>query len=149
MLGDLPKEDLTAWDQLLYDFHIDENLQDEVDDVLRSAQHYLNLRTPGAHGQSYVAARNIPKLTRFCYYSGVLATPAPAAVSNHRITMGEGTAGFRYPVEIDGCTTKNAVGDAGTLGLLQMVNHSCNPNCKIVLVQTHTRVLLNCWFWKR
>jgi hypothetical protein len=103
-----------VWDQLLYDFHTDEVLQDEVDNVLQSAQYYLKWRTPGAHGQGYAAARHIPKLTRFCYYSGVLTTSASAVVSNHRITMGKDIAGFCYPVEIDGCTTKNAVGDAGT-----------------------------------
>ena len=56
--------------------------------------------------------------------------------------MGLYIGGFPYPVEIDGCTTKNAVGDAGTLGLLQMVNHSCTPNCRLVPVQTHSGIEL-------
>jgi hypothetical protein len=45
-------------------------------------------------------------------------------------------------VELDGCTTKNAVGDAGTLGLLQMVNHSCNPNCRLRPVDTCSGLVL-------
>jgi hypothetical protein len=47
------------------------------------------------------------------------------AGSNHVITMGTDVAGHRYLVVIDGCTKKNAVGDDGMLGLLQMVNHLC------------------------
>ena len=37
---------------------------------------------------------------------------------------------------------KNAVGDAGTLGLLQMVNHSCNPNCRLRPVDTYSGLVL-------
>ncbi len=45
-------------------------------------------------------------------------------------------------MEIDGCTRRNAVGDAGTLGLLQMVNHSCTPNCRVVPAQTFSGIEL-------
>ena len=48
--------------------------------------------------------------------------------------------GFPYLLEIDWCTTTNSVGDAGTLGLLQMVNHSCTPNCRNIPVQTHSDI---------
>ncbi len=33
------------------------------------------------------------------------------------------------------------VGDAGTLRLLQMVNHSCNPNCRIVPIDTRSGLI--------
>jgi hypothetical protein len=139
VLGDLPKKHLEEWKQLLYNFHTDEVVQDEVDEVLRSAQHYLKWQT-SRQGQGYAAARPIPTRTRLCYYSGVLTRMALR--SNHRITLGTNINGFRYFVEIDGCTTKNVVGDAGTLGLLQMVNHSCNPNCRIEPVDTRSGLIL-------
>ena len=74
----------------------------------------------------------------------MLTTPASAAASNHSITLGEIIAGFPYPVEIDGpgCTTKNLVEDAGTLGILQMIRHSCNPNCKVVPVHKNSGIEL-------
>ena len=142
VLGDLPTKDLSEWDQMLYEFHVDDAVQDEVDNVLQSAQHYLTWKISGGHGRGYTAARHIPKLTRFCYYSGALTIPASAAGSNHCITMGTDIAGFHYLVVIDGCTTKNAVRDTGTLGLLQMVNHSCTPNCRIVPIQTNSGIEL-------
>ena len=40
------------------------------------------------------------------------------------------------------CTTKNAVGDARILGLLQMFNHSCHPNCKLVPVPINSGIEL-------
>jgi hypothetical protein len=63
--------------------------------------------------------------------------PASAVRSNHCVTLGTDVNGVRYLVVIDGCPLKNAVGDAGTLGLIQMVNRSCNPNCKLETIQTH------------
>lgn len=93
VLGDLPEEDLTEWGQILHDFHTDDVLQDKVDDVLRSAQHYLQWRTSEC-GQSYAASRHIPRRSTFCYYSGALTTHEPATRSKHRITMGPLVGGF-------------------------------------------------------
>ncbi len=109
----------------------------EVDDVLRSAQDSLKrsiISNGGLHD------RLIPKRTHFCYYSGVLTRMALR--SNHLITLGININGLSCFVEIDGCTTKNVVGDAGTLGLLQMVNHLCNLTCRIVLVDTRSGLIL-------
>jgi hypothetical protein len=141
VLGDLPEEDLTEWERMLHAFHTDDTLQDKVDEVTRSAQYYLKWRV-SEQGRSYAAARHIPKLTTFCYYSGELTPQTTATASNHRISMGFAVGGFSYLVEIDGCTTRNAVGDVGTLGLLQMVNHSCTPNCRVVPVQTFSGIEL-------
>ena len=69
VLGDLPTKDLSGWDKVQNDFHVDDAVQDEVDNVLQSAQHYLTWKISRGHGQGYAAARHIPKLTRFCYYS--------------------------------------------------------------------------------
>ena len=64
VLGNLPKDDLSEWDQLLYNVHTDDVLQDTVDDALRNAYYYLKWQTPGERGQGYAAARRIPRLTR-------------------------------------------------------------------------------------
>ena len=37
---------------------------------------------------------------------------------------------------LNGCPERNATQDAGQLGRLQMVNHSCAPNCKIESIPT-------------
>jgi hypothetical protein len=68
-LGDLPGKHLEEWQRLLYNFHTDEVLQDEVDDVLRLAQHYLKWRTSRL-GQGYAAARQISKRTAFVTTAG-------------------------------------------------------------------------------
>jgi len=141
VLGNLPEEDLTEWRRILHTFHTDDTLQDTVDEAVQSAQYYLKWRV-SKQGQSYAAARSIPRLTTFCFYSGELTAQTSAMTSNHCISMGLYVGGFSYLVVIDGCTTRNAVGDAGTLGLLQMVNHSCTPNCKVVPVQTRSGIEL-------
>jgi hypothetical protein len=62
--GNLPKKDLSDWDKLLYEFHADDTLQDTVDTMLGSAQHFLKWRT-SPQGQGYSAAKPIPARTRF------------------------------------------------------------------------------------
>jgi hypothetical protein len=37
-------------------------------------------------------------------------------------------------LQIDGCTARNATGDPEHLGRLQMLNHSCNPNGKMIAI---------------
>ena len=128
VLGKLPPADLPAWEQLLQAFHSDESMQDLVEIVLRNAQSYLAWQN--SHGRGYAAARNIPKSTRFCYYSGALVRQGFAAWSNHRILLGKDFGGFTYSIEIDGCSTDNEIADGTTPGLLQMANlrlHRCGP----------------------
>jgi hypothetical protein len=56
-----------------------------------------------------------------------------------------GVCGLPLLSVFNGSTTKNAVCDAGTLGLLQLVTHSCNPkipNCRTVPIQTASDIEL-------
>jgi hypothetical protein len=54
--------------------------------------------------------------------------------------LGKDIGGFPYFIEIDRRNTADAVGADRTPALLQMVNPSCNPNCKTEAIDTDSGV---------
>ena len=129
-LGNLPAADRDDWRRLLHDFHRNEDVQQKVDHYLRAAQKHLEWATADAygHGLCYRVKQLITASTRFGYYSGAITCSAPH--SNHVLALGN-FGGSSYPLVLDGCPERNAAGDAGRLGLMQMFPHSCAPNCKV------------------
>jgi hypothetical protein len=118
-------------EELLLAFHHDRSVRSEADRYLKTAQRYLEWETDstGIFGVGYKVKLLIPKGTLFGYYSGALTTASPH--SNHCLAAGE-FGGASVQILIDACTARNSTGDAGRLGLIQMLNHSCTPNCAII-----------------
>lgn len=104
---------------------------------MSAAQEYLQWRV-SEYGRGYTAARHIPKGTTFCVYDGTIALTTRR--SNHRVSLGP-IASFGYSVELDGSETVQGSADS-SLGLLQLANHSCNPNCRIDPIDTPSGIPL-------
>ena len=134
-LGDLSASDKNDLSAMLQTFHCDPSVQLEADQYRRTAHKHLEWVTDktGVYGVRYRVQQVIPKGTLFGYYSGSITRGA--LCSNHRLVVGH-FGGISSSVFLDGCSARNFTGDAGLLGLVQMVNHSCSPNCEVVPVQT-------------
>ena len=74
-------------------------------------------------GQGYFASQTIPPQTRICFYTGTLIPRKMRPHSNHRMDLG---MHFNLQLAIDGTPEATA---QPFLGSMQMVNHSCRPNC--------------------
>ncbi len=70
----------------------------------------------------YVAAEDVPANTEICYYSGTLI-PAEHGTSNYCIDLGKH---YHCNLAIDGSPEDTR---EPQLGCMQIVNHSCDPNC--------------------
>ena len=134
-LGDLPASDKNDLRDMLHSFHRDPSVQLAADQYLRAAHKHLEwvTDTTGVYGVRYRVKRLIPKGTLFGFYSGSITRSA--LCSNHRLGVGH-FGGISCSVYLDGCTIRDATGDAGLLGLVQMVDHSCSPNCEVEPIQT-------------
>ena len=129
-LGKLPRSDRHKWLQLLTDFHSDESVQQTVADILDNAQQYLQWKD-ASHELNYESSQVIPKGTRLCFFGGNLTTRGAPPRSNHLISVGKNLDGNKYEVVVDG----QRVSSQG-LGLGQAMNHSCNPNAEVEVIET-------------
>jgi len=112
---------------LLRAFHSDESVQQTAEDILDNARRYLQWHS-SAHGVGYKSARPIPNGTRLGFFSGLITTRAAVASSNHPISLGYKVDGHQYEVVVDG---KKVVFGHG-----QGMNHSCNPNAGVEVIET-------------
>ena len=91
--------------------------------ISRQAGLYLKTAITGCGGSGYVATQLIPPDTPICFYTGMLLPEASMVPSNHQASLGKF---FAHAVVIDGTPDPSV---ATPLGSMQMVNHSCAPNC--------------------
>jgi len=103
--------------------HSDPDIHAFVLEISMNASTFTKLApVPGA-GTGCVAIRGIPIGTKVALYSGTLKPANYGLRSNHCLDYGD-FLGHR--LVIDGAPT--SVGNHA-LGTMQMVNHSCTPNC--------------------
>ena len=114
-------------DDLLDRFHSDRRVQARCRDIRQvAAEHlveYVVDYGDGRQGRGYRAIRHIKKGTAVAFYTGRLEKVGLASCC-HLISIGPTELG--YSLTVDGTPLP---GQPPPVGSMQMVNHSCTPNC--------------------
>ena len=122
----LPKKDREV-DDLIDRFHSDPVVQARCRQIRQAAAEYLEEFVVhygnGRHGRGYRATRPIPSGTEIAFYTGRLEKVAHASCC-HLISIGFTELGYRLTV--DGTPPLDRPLPVGSM---QLVGHSCTPNC--------------------
>jgi len=123
-------------DDLVDRFHSDRKVQELCCMIRQTAAELLEEDTTENIGRGYIARRDIPVGALIALYTGNLEKVAPA-VSRHIVRIGLTELGFALVV--DGTLPP---GKSLPLGSLQLVNHSCSPNCITESIETESTLEL-------
>ena len=123
-------------DDMIDRFHSDRKVQELCCMIRQTAAKFLVEHNSVTYGRGYRARQNIPEKTALAFYTGTLEKVAPAS-SCHVISIGLTELGLNLVV--DGTPPPDA---SLPLGSLQLVNHSCNPNCETEYIETESTLEL-------
>ena len=104
--------------------HADPSIRALCQQILATANEYLRAQLLPGQGRVFFARKSIPRGKTICYYTGMLVQESPQGTSNHSIEL-TNMSGLR--IVIDGTPPHET---QPKLGSMQMVNHSCRPNCE-------------------
>jgi len=119
----IPRSDHADIDDLLLRFHEESGIQNLCREIRQTAAMLLEEFEHPEFGLGYRAKELIRDDTALCFYTGRLERN-PSHTSRHVITIG--VSEMEYNMSVDGTPV---TGEPLPLGSLQLVNHSCNPNC--------------------
>ena len=140
ILGQVPGCDREEWLRMLACFHRDGRVRSLVAEATGNAENYLLKVQKKGLGWGYAATKDIPAGQLLGYYSGVLVRARQKHTSQYVMELGRNVGGFPYRIDIDGDPALNAPGALERPGQLQLVNHSCSPNCAVTLEDTESGV---------
>ena len=134
------KREHNAVEDLIDRFHGDAYVQVLCRDIRQAAAEHLKESVVdyghGRQGRRYQAIRPILAGTAIAFYSGRLEKKGPASC-NHLISIG--TTELGYSLTVDGTPPPDGQLPPGSM---QIVDHSCSPNCVTEPVETDSTLEL-------
>ena len=121
----IPRGDHDEIDGLIRRFHEEHDIQRRCSNIRRTAERYLEEVEHPRFGLGYRAKEVIPTDVELAFYTGRLEKSSPAE-SHRRHVLSIGASEMQYDLLVDGTPLE---GESLPLGSLQIVNHSCTPNC--------------------
>ena len=126
----IPKCDHEEVDDMISRFHGEHKIQSLCSRIRETAEKHLEEFEHPRVGLGYRAKEAIAEGVALSFYTGRLEK-FPSATSRHVIALGKSE--MRYNLMADGTPP---AGEPNPLGSMQLVNHSCDPNCATVPVES-------------
>ena len=134
--GSFVRREHSEVDELIERFHSDRRVQARCRDIRQVAAEHLKEYVvdygDGRQGRGYRAIRHIKKGTAIAFYTGRLEKVGLASCC-HLISIGPTELG--YSLTVDGTPLPNQSLPEGSM---QLVNHSCTPNCVTAYEETES-----------